>query len=1357
MPVAPHLRARRRFDGAVLAMCSAALICQPGTAASAAIAPATVTQTTAAAAHRDYGLTEQQALAQAKTTGKAVQVTSATTPSSTLAANPGGTLTLTTTSNPVRKRVDDEWLSLSATLRKNADGSVSPAVTTSGLRLSGGGSGPLAVMTDDGASLSLTAPFTLPAPSLSGDTATYLNVLPGVNLEVTANNQGGFSEVVEVKDASAAANPALKRLAFTTKTTGGITLRTDSAGNITAVTRGGHAVFSAPAPHMWDSTAATNVRTMTDTATGQKIDARTGQPTSSSAVEPGEAARTASIGVRLAKGTLTLSPDASLLGGKNVTYPEYLDPTYAAGSEEQAWTTVNSVYGTQSYWKTSGLLQVGYDDWDAASVHVARSFVREAIPASLYTATIYSSTVYFTDEYAPTCDTSLGDFGVQLWRTGGISDATTWDDQPGWDNELAEKSFAYGYDSSCPAASVGFDITSEMETAASGEWSNITLGLRADSETDEYGWKQFSNTVTMTTTYDHAPSTPTVLTTSPATTCAASTPDTIGNGDVMLYAQVHDADGGTLDATFDATTTTGGTTVKDATVDATAGTTAALEIPQSTLDTVADGSDTEISWNVKVSDGTLSSNTSTTCHFYFDPTYPGAPTITQEASSYTIGTPETFDIAENSDGATPTDYYWQLNGASSQDVTASSGAATISVTPTRGTNALTVTAVSAGGNIGDTATVVFDATAPANAADGDMTGDGIPDLVTPGGSGTGLPSGLWLYDAETDSSHIAGDGQVITSGTNIGVEGNGISGDYESSDFDGAQVTTGLFSDNGLQDTLVYYPSGTYAGQGAILDGNGDGSVLESEDAGNTLAIPSSEFSNLDVNGDIPLQVADGYNADPNDNAAYPDLITVSGDSTNGYYLDYYQNGGSIGTYWNAVQLASTDTPDGTMDWNDWTIATMADSSGNTDMFLYNASTGALYLWEYFTVDDTDGTASYTSYELSDDWNPGTVAELRAADVTGTGPAVWAVTTSGTVTSWTAADLTTSPAVTEDAPQSLLGPEHEWRLGDGTSGEATSAADTGSGTALTLTGNSGTTWDTSDLFDPAVMFNGTTGYMHTSSQAVNTTSTFAVSAWVKPEALSGIVLSEYGTDASCLRISLDGDYWRVATTESDSASATSDEATTGSTDTIRLGVWTHLTATYNSGSGRLTLYVNGIDAATVLLPSLSSTWSSGCNTFALGLWNNGGTLGGYFDGKIADVQVWNSLLTPTAVATISGTPGYVLFPNDGYQYPSGSSWSTASADMSFSDGVLTVKETGTGTATETYGTSGYSSAVMVLQTDGNLVIYQNAADATAADTGSIWASDTSGHPEDCMFFQPDGNLVIYSDDGDVLWSSGTEN
>src|SRR5215831_3389046 len=87
---------------------------------------------------------EAWAMAQARSSGRPVAVPKDETATDTVTANPDGTLTLTRASAPLRKRSGGTWRNLDATLRRGADGKVSPAVTTSGLTLSGGGTGPMA-------------------------------------------------------------------------------------------------------------------------------------------------------------------------------------------------------------------------------------------------------------------------------------------------------------------------------------------------------------------------------------------------------------------------------------------------------------------------------------------------------------------------------------------------------------------------------------------------------------------------------------------------------------------------------------------------------------------------------------------------------------------------------------------------------------------------------------------------------------------------------------------------------------------------------------------------------------------------------------------------------------------------------------------------------------------------------------------------------------------------------------------------------------------------------------------------------------------------------------------------------------
>ena len=84
----------------------------------------------------------------------------------------------------------------------------------------------------------------------------------------------------------------------------------------------------------------------------------------------------------------------------------------------------------------------------------------------------------------------------------------------------------------------------------------------------------------------------------------------------------------------------------------------------------------------------------------------------------------------------------------------------------------------------------------------------------------------------------------------------------------------------------------------------------------------------------------------------------------NGYYLDYYDEF-ETGAFNNTFSI-HTPTPDGTADCNEWTLATV-DGTGGIGMFLWNESTGALYLWNNVSfTDNGDGTGdiSYTQYEL---------------------------------------------------------------------------------------------------------------------------------------------------------------------------------------------------------------------------------------------------------------------------------------------------------------------------------------------------------------------------------------------------------
>ena len=202
---------------------------------------------------------------------------------------------------------------------------------------------------------------------------------------------------------------------------------------------------------------------------------------------------------------------------------------------------------------------------------------------------------------------------------------------------------------------------------------------------------------------------------------------------------------------------------------------------------------------------------------------------------------------------------------------------------------------------------------------------------------------------------------------------------------------------------LIYYTSGTFAGEGAVLAGQGDGSALQPV-SGSTCAISSGGLA--DFNGDNPLQVANAYASVSGDGLT--DLLTISGDPANGYSLDYFTSD-FVPCLFSQAFAATNVTPDGTADWNKWTLATLSDASG-MGMFLWNQSTGALYLWQGVTAHDngdSTGTFSYTQYLISPHWNRGkSLTTLEAADLNGDGvPDLWAVTSDGTARAYILSNL----------------------------------------------------------------------------------------------------------------------------------------------------------------------------------------------------------------------------------------------------------------------------------------------------------------------------------------------------------------
>ncbi|MEV6692208.1 FG-GAP-like repeat-containing protein [Micromonospora sp. NPDC051196] len=1258
---------------------------------------------------------------------------------------------LTQTAVPTRKRVGGAWQALDPTLVRQADGRITAAVTTNTVRLSPGGTGPMAELTSGDRVVALTAPIPLPAPTLHGPTAVYREVLPGVDLNVRVTPEGGFSHMFVVKTRQAAAHPQLTALKLTTTTTG-VTLTTDRAGNIVGRDRAGATVLTAPAPRMWDSTSAR--------AAGPNAREQVG----SEASAPGRTARTAPIGVTIGRGRLALTPDRDLLTSAETVFPVYIDPTFTwtpVGPKMSGWASISYHHQSTNYWKDTpdplGRMQVGNSGSQRSN-----TLINFPVPhGTLADAEISSATFKITNTRSWNCnDKTVHIYGPSTTLT---SSNATWNHWEGVSkgSAIASRSFAHGY-TDCDPAAVSFDITSRIRTDVTSKRATRTLWMVAANEAnDTQSWKEFHQTSpTLTILYNHTPTKPANLTTSPKTACAGAS--FVGDSGVSLYAPVSDRNGGTLGVSFKLwrasdTTETALASSNPSLLTYPSGSTAVLVVPVATLRSAAGGTRTGFSWKVQTTDFRSSSDWSDTCTFTYDPTRPGSPTVSQPNDGETVvGQPWSFTVAPPPGTTVPSSYVYQINAGPPVDVTAdTAGNATITAAPTRFVNTLSVTSVSAGGNFGDTSSVTFNSTPAANAAEGDLTGDDLADLLSVGGR-HGLPSGLWLAHGGHQRGNIVA--------TNIGARGNGVSGttspenpaSNNPADFNEGQAVTGRFFGEGFQDVLVYYGSGAHAGGASILRGNGDGSVIESLRSGVQQTIVPDQLR--DENGNSPQQLVNAGDARAT-GSPLPDLIGINGSAEHGYHLTYHPNLGVPGGYL-LTHPTTALTPSGGTNWDDWRIATTQTATG-TAMFLWERTTGALHLWTALAYDENTGQLTHTAHLLRHDgWNTGVNLDLRAADINADGtPDLWTTTDGGQTTKWHVSNPADGTAtITAQPTITLITAKHAWQLNDAATGTVTTARDI-VGT-LHATGTNGATWSSGDLFDPDVAFNGTSGTLATSAPAVPTNAAFTVSTWVKLAAHGGTVVSQDGANTAGFKLWAESSdqSWRFAMSRSDVASPVWDTASAGARS-ARLGVWTQLTAVFSPAAGNLHSMFLFVDGRNVASAAHGNTWTA-ARGFRIGAVKTGSTShGGHLSGEVSLTQAWD-------VATLGPEPAAHDLNGDGRADivaadSSGNLWlhpNTGNGGMSTFGSPVKI---GTGWASYRWNIRDWTldgrADVLGIPTDGILWLYPNINGAPSSaqrrQIGVSWSGYThaTGHadgdrsPDHFGIRRSTGELFYYPD------------
>ncbi|HEV2377454.1 MAG TPA: LamG domain-containing protein [Streptosporangiaceae bacterium] len=929
LPAARHHPRARRALTALISPLLAVGALAAATAPTAHTPPGASHRAKVRTGHASTPLTPvEQAQARARATHRPVVVAALTTPDSTTTAEPDGRLTLTQTSQPTRVLHHGKWVPLNAILHRVPGHKVSPVATAAPLLLSDGGSSLLAQMDEAGYTLSLSWPTPLPTPTLSGDAATYAEVLPGVDLVVTDNDQGGITPTLVIHNATAAANPALASIQYGVSAPG-LTLGQTRGGDIYAsASHNGDPVFTSSPAMIWDSTSLPAGAATVTEPDGSIVAAGSGAPATSTATEPGAAATAATVPTTVSGDTITLTPPASVLSSPSLTYPLYIDPSFTpfgVNSAETHWTQVDSGFPGTSYWDESSHLQVGYcyggpnntvcdnnNDPNQFMGH-ARSFFRMVIPQQIYGATIYSADIYMTDKWAPSCTKTPAD----LYTTGpirppGVVGTTTYANQPKWGSLVQEQSFAFGAGSSCgwTVPDVKWDVKDVIADNAAVGNHYQTFGLRAPDESgsaqSQAEWKQFSsgpNYVTMSVSYDQPPSKPD-RTMSPAGTgdggCYynndTNTP-VIGNDDVTLYATASDPDSDTGLTTDFYLTDPNPAPGQPATTDYTVHGADQVTIPSDTIAGLHPGTEHTYYWYAIVTDsaGLTSPNPAADCYFTYNPNGPSAPQVTFSGStSANLGATIQASFATpncNPSGATspcPVSYTYQLGVSApitvsqanpcgtqppgdSCNATWSGSTWSGPITMTQLNNVqLTVVGTAPGGNNSEAAVPIVDGLKPTSDpySDGYFSGGKHPDLLLPG-TNTTTPS-LWLYPG-------TGDGTLGTP-TDIGSLGNVTHPTNQPdgpADWADTQILHGDFTGHLVQDVMAYYPNGTTtgvtSGTAQIIGGYGDTGVLQPDN--DFWSVPQNAFGQNSTGTSPTSDFTDPYLSDT-DSTTPPDVAT---------------------------------------------------------------------------------------------------------------------------------------------------------------------------------------------------------------------------------------------------------------------------------------------------------------------------------------------------------------------------------------------------------------------------------------------------------------------------------------------------
>lgn len=413
-------------------------------------------------------------MAEAAKSGRRVEVLGKRTTYTQLFAEPSGRLTYEAAAVPQRtRRPDGSWADIDLTLRAGRDGRWRPAASIADVTFSSGGSGPFVTMVDSGKALTMTWPGgSLPPPVVAGDSATYPDVLPSVDLVVRATRTG-FTHVLVVKTPAAAA--AVREVRFDIG--GDVVVARTPDGGLSA-TAGTDLVATAAPATMWDSTSPA--------ASSSSFGA-----TSTHAI-PGGRARVAPVATEVTtRGDLVLRPDRKLLAAEPAAFPLYIDPPWSTGKSRWAYATNNNSNNTDTSVARvgrdpeSGTIYRSYFEFPLSPIkgkHVASAYVQMKLDHSWSCDNTWTH-MYHTKAIATTPRTKWAP-GFVKWLAAAESHANEGDGCD--DSPQADMTVNF----------INGNVTSLIQQHATNNWTTVTVGFCACNANGEYEsatdrWKKF--------------------------------------------------------------------------------------------------------------------------------------------------------------------------------------------------------------------------------------------------------------------------------------------------------------------------------------------------------------------------------------------------------------------------------------------------------------------------------------------------------------------------------------------------------------------------------------------------------------------------------------------------------------------------------------------------------------------------------------------------------------------------------------------------------------------------------------------------------------------------------------------------